>query len=137
MRQTRCCFLIGACGMIKLPALVLDSAALFKPSGLNNLAEEFFTTPRVIAEIKDEHARMAMLSLPFELNIRTPDHASVEFGNALKTPLPTHSLVMGFAKKTGDISALSLTDIQVIALAYMLENQMNPNNTLRTSPPQV
>merc|ERR1711918_282797 len=94
----------------------LDSAAIIKATGstLYHHSHEFWTTPSVIKEIRDSRARMHLQTLPFELKVRVPDHLSMK-------------RVIDFAKKTGDYSYLSYTDMEVIALLVMLEKEDKGN----------
>lgn len=77
--------------------------------------------PDVIAEIRDKRARNALEHLPFTLQTREP---SAEALNA----------VVNFSRKTGDFAYLSLTDLRVMALTYMLEAEANGTEHLKTSP---
>ena len=47
------------------------------------------------------------------------------------------SAVSDFAKLTGDYGSLSLTDIKVLALAYMLEVEANGKSRIDTTPKQT
>ena len=109
--------------------IILDAAPLLNNdptiSTLLSKSESLFTTPAVIAEIKDKQARarLEMTIIPF-LTIRTPTPASTKF-------------VSDFARKTGDLSVLSKPDIQVLALAYELECERNHGDwRLRKAPDQ-
>ena len=110
-------------------SLILDAAPILTNnppvSTLIAQAEELFTVPSVISEIRDETARARLQTtlLPF-LKIRTPRPASIK-------------AVTDFAKKTGDLEVLSRPDIQILALTYELECERNGGNwRLRTSPNQ-
>ena len=84
-----------------------------------------YTTPSVIAEIRDESARTRLETLykPF-LQIRSPKPESMAH-------------VRNFAKKTGDAAVLSGVDLEVLALAYDLECERNGGNwRLRDGPGQ-
>ena len=97
--------------------ILLDASPLLlnTPSISTLLAKSttLYTTPSVIAEIRDESARTRLETLykPF-LQIRSPKPESV-----------TH--VRNFAKKTGDAAMLSNVDLEVLALAYDLECERN------------
>jgi len=71
------------------------------------------TTAAVVSEIKGEEARTRFETLykPF-VEIRTPKPESVK-------------IVRDFARLTGDLTVLSSTDIDVLALAYDLECERN------------
>lgn len=90
--------------------LVLDAGPIIANTTLPR-ASKYYTTPAVLAELKDESARSRLTSL-YDLQIRAPRLASVVF-------------VRNFAKKTGDAEVLSGTDIGVIALTYELECEQN------------
>ncbi|MCJ1437590.1 Nin1 binding protein [Xylographa pallens] len=98
-------------------SIILDSSPLLvnEPSISTLLAksEKIYTIPQVITEIrdKDARARLDVTVLPF-LTIRSPRPASV-------------TVIMDFARRTGDLAVLSSTDIHVIALAYELEGELN------------
>lgn len=85
------------------------------------IAQNFWTVPDVLAEIRDKKARAMLEQLPFELQTREPSAEAM-------------AAVIAFARKTGDFSYLSLTDLRVLALAYMLEVEANGAEHLRTSP---
>ena len=110
-------------------SIVLDAAPLIANtppiSTLLKKAEQIFTTPSVISEIKDAaaRARLETLVMPF-ITLRTPSANSTKF-------------VVEFARKSGDFAVLSKTDIEVIALAYELECERNGGDwRLRKSPGQ-
>lgn len=103
----------------KYAALVLDSAAFLSntvsPSSLLSRAEKTYTTPDVISEIKDSHARsrLNLQWLPF-LEVRSARSKSVD-------------KILEVAKKTGDKEVLSSTDLGVLALALELETELRGN----------
>ncbi|KAG5923641.1 hypothetical protein E4U42_004908 [Claviceps africana] len=110
-------------------SLIIDTGPLIKNdpsvSALLSQAEALYTIPSVIPEIRDPatRARVETTLLPF-LTIRAPGHASVKF-------------VTDFAKRTGDYSVLSRTDIEIIALGYELECERNNGDwRLRNTPGQ-
>jgi len=97
--------------------LILDAGPILRndPSISTLLAksENIVTVPPVIAEIKDvpTRTRVETMLLPF-LIIKNPSPQSVKF-------------VTDFARKTGDLSVLSKTDLSLLALAYELECEKN------------
>ena len=93
-----------------LKHLVVDSGAIITGERLEHLAENFWTVQEVIEEIRDSRSRHVLSTAPFHLNIRCPSAEAV-------------SAVSAFAKKTGDYRVLSLADIKVLALTYMLEKE--------------
>lgn len=114
--------------MGKLPALVLDAGPLLTQTynDLQTLADKFYTTPSVHAEIKDARARQNLLLWGDNLVLRQPKPEAV-------------TAVTEFAKKTGDYAVLSSTDLQVIALAYEVDVEAHGGDTghLRKAPKPV
>lgn len=109
--------------------IVLDAGPILKNtpplSTLLAQCEELLITPSVVAEIRDPdaRARVETLYLPF-LKQRSPSPKSV-------------AVLSEFARKTGDRSVLSKTDIEVLALAYELECERNGGDwRLRSVPGQ-
>lgn len=111
----------------RIESLVLDATPLItqSASSLQQYANNFYTTPGVHSELKDEHARSQLLLWAENLKVRHPKQVYID-----KVSL--------FAKLTGDYSVLSLNDIHIIALAYELEAELN-NGTerLRSYPGEV
>ncbi|KAJ5647333.1 20S-pre-rRNA D-site endonuclease nob1 [Penicillium lividum] len=109
--------------------IVLDAGPILKNtpplSTLLAQCEELITTPSVLAEIRDPDARLRVetLYLPF-LKQRSPNPKSF-------------NIISEFARKTGDRSVLSRTDIEVLALAYEIECERNGGDwRLRSVPGQ-
>uniref|UniRef100_K3X822 C3H1-type domain-containing protein n=1 Tax=Globisporangium ultimum (strain ATCC 200006 / CBS 805.95 / DAOM BR144) TaxID=431595 RepID=K3X822_GLOUD len=105
----------------KVLHLVVDSGAIIKGTDLSALAENFWTVPDVVDEIRDKRSRSALERLPFTLQTREPSSEAM-------------SAVVNFSRKTGDFAYLSLTDLRVMALTYMLEAETNGTDHLKTSP---
>ena len=91
-------------------ALILDTGPLIKNdppvNALRARAAELYTTPAVLAEIRDAEtrARIETTLLPFL---------------CVRNPRPESILIVGeVARKTGDLGVLSRTDLHVVALAY-------------------
>jgi rRNA maturation endonuclease Nob1 len=105
-----------------LEFLVLDSGAIIRGHGFSfkNVAKKIYSIPEVIAEIRDSKSRLMLESLPYEIELRQPSDASMK-------------AVADFARKTGDFSALSLTDLKVIALTYTLEAELNGIAHIKTN----
>lgn len=101
----------------RIHSLILDTGPLIKnavsTSTLINSAEELFTTPAIISEIRDEatRSRVQTTLMPF-LKIRTPSPAS-------------YDAVIAFSKKTGDHAVLSRQDLGILALAYEVHCERN------------
>lgn len=99
-----------------ITALIIDAGPLISSTSTDVLlarAQKVYTTPSVVAEIRDAatRARLETAWLPF-IQQRTPKAESVR-------------VVSDFAKKTGDFSVLSVTDLQLLALTYELEVENN------------
>jgi RNA-binding protein NOB1 len=98
-------------------SLVLDTGPLIKNvvsiSTIINSAEELYTTPAIISEIRDEATRMRVETtlMPF-LKVRNPSPAS-------------YDAVIAFSKKTGDHAVLSRQDLGILALAYEIYCERN------------
>ena len=94
-------------------SLILDTGPLIKNdptvSTLLAKAEVLYTIPAVLSEIRDREtrARIDTTLVPF-LRLRSPRADSIKF-------------VSEFARKTGDLEALSKPDIHVIALTYEIQ----------------
>jgi len=114
-------------GKKPIHSLVLDTGPLIKNtvsiSTILNAAEELYTTPAIVSEIRDEatRSRVQTTLMPF-LKIRNPSPASL-------------NVVVEFSKKTGDYSVLSRQDLGVLALAYEIYCERNEGNYgLREAP---
>lgn len=110
-------------------SLVIDTGALIKNepsvSTLLAQAEELYTTPEVLAEVRDEATRIRVQTtlVPF-LKLRSPRPESIKF-------------ISGFARRTGDLEVLSRQDIHLLALTYELELERNHGDwRLRKEPGQ-
>lgn len=127
--------------------LVVDSGPIIKGTKVESLgAETIVTVPEVLKEIRDRQARHVLETLPVEILTKEPSDEAIARG-ARRPPrrgvsggqLTTRvSLVRGvvsaFARKTGDLAALSLVDTKVLALAWMLEKECNGARHLRSEP---
>ncbi|KAJ6164623.1 D-site 20S pre-rRNA nuclease [Penicillium chermesinum] len=109
--------------------IVLDAGPILKNtpplSTLLAQCEELVTTPTVLSEIRDPDARLRVetMYMPF-VKQRSPNPTSV-------------NTMSEFARKTGDRSVLSRTDIEVLALAYEIECERNLGDwRLRSVPGQ-
>ena len=105
--------------------LVLDSGPLFNNSFPASLADKFYTVPAVIEEIRDESSRARLAQLPFKLETRNPSPEAM-------------AIVTRFARATGDLSVLSATDLQVIALTITLNLEKNgEGSNMRRNPSEL
>lgn len=98
----------------QVQALVLDATPLITQhvSTLQTYASQFYTTPTVYNEIKDENAKQNLALWGEKLQVRHPKPEFVK-------------KVTDFSKLTGDYAVLSANDIHVIALTYELECELN------------
>ncbi|KZW04357.1 hypothetical protein EXIGLDRAFT_758651 [Exidia glandulosa HHB12029] len=94
--------------------LVLDAGPLLAQTQLRGVAQNYYTVPHVISELRDKSARehLDRLALVAGINIvtRNPDTASL-----LK--------VVACAKRSGDYSVLSQADLAVLALTLSLHEK--------------
>ncbi|CAH8557477.1 unnamed protein product [Schistosoma turkestanicum] len=90
--------------------IVVDTAPFVKRTRLETFGASIYTVPQVVAEIKDVQTREYMDCLPYTLHCQTPENESI-------------NIIRGIAKQTGDLSVLSTTDINVIALTYELHTK--------------
>ncbi|KAM0418637.1 hypothetical protein ACHAPT_012440 [Fusarium lateritium] len=110
-------------------SLVLDTGPLIKndppANTLRAKAEQLYTLPCIITEIKDAatRSRVETTLLPF-VTLRSPKPESVK-------------VIREFARQTGDLAVLSKPDIEVLALGYELEVERNGGDwRLRSTPGQ-
>jgi len=87
--------------------VVIDAGAAIKLQRLERFGGALYTTGGVLREIRDEHARALLETLPQELKVQEPSTEDV-------------MLVKQFAKHTGDLGFLSQNDIELIALTVSL-----------------
>lgn len=105
--------------------LVLDSAPLLTGDLPASLSEKFYTVPAVIEEIRDEASRARLNQLPFKIETRNPSPEAM-------------AIVTRFARATGDLSVLSATDLQVIALTVTLNLEKNSEGSkMRRDPSEL
>lgn len=109
----------------RLQVLIVDSGAIIRGHGLGFhkcvAPDGFYTVTEVLNEIRDSKARELLNQLPFELHVRQPSDASMR-------------AVAAFAKKTGDFSTLSLTDLKLLALTHTFETELSGGDHIRTEP---
>ncbi|XP_035900619.1 RNA-binding protein NOB1 [Anopheles stephensi] len=107
--------------MPKFQHLVVDTAAFVKNEQLQNYAENCYTVPGVLAEIRNNRQIKNLAVLPYNLQVKSADPDVL-------------AKVVAVAKKTGDYASLSLVDLQVIALTYELETLHVGRDHLREEP---
>ncbi|KAG6356400.1 hypothetical protein INS49_015788 [Diaporthe citri] len=119
----------AAQGQKRIHSLVVDTGPLIKNepalSTLISEAEEIYTIPSVLSEIKDEatRARVQTTLLPF-LKLRSPRPQSIKF-------------ITDFSRRTGDLEVMSKPDIHLLALCYELEIERNGGDwRIRNNPTQ-
>lgn len=100
--------------------VVIDAGAAIKLQRLERFGGEIYTTSNVVNEIRDEHARALLGTLPMELRIREPQSRDIAY-------------VKQFAKLTGDLGTLSQNDIELMALTVGLHRE-NGGEALRDRP---
>ena len=93
-------------GIRRVKHLIVDSGAIIKEVPLHDLADNLWTIPDVIQEIKDRRARHVLQSLPKKLQLKEPSP------QALKA-------IVQFSRLTGDFRSISDADIKVCAY-YLL-----------------
>ncbi|KAI9215990.1 Nin one binding Zn-ribbon like-domain-containing protein [Blastocladiella britannica] len=103
----------------KARILVLDTAPFIKQVPLYHLADRFVSLADVVGEVRDPAARAAMARLPFKVETKAPSEAAM-------------AAVASFAKKTGDFPALSVTDMRVLAVVWMLTMEEDGIDAIRT-----
>ncbi|WVQ64369.1 uncharacterized protein L199_002532 [Kwoniella botswanensis] len=106
--------------------LILDAGPLLSLTPLRHLAGSFHITPMVLAELRDPKAREHWERLGLtgvEVKVENPSSEAM-------------AAVTAFAKKTGDFSVLSSTDLSVAALTWQYEVKVNGLEGIRTEPGQ-
>lgn len=116
--------------------LVLDAGPLLSLSPIRGLAENYYTVPQVLSELKDrqarEHFEKLGLSAGVRIQVQTPDSISLAHGTSSYCCSLDEKeiderrlcfLVIQFSKKTGDYSVLSHADLCVLALTYGLDKK--------------
>lgn len=102
--------------------VVIDAGAAIKLQRLERFGSEIYTTRDVLSEIKDDKARALLDTMPIDLKVHEPAANDVAF-------------VKVFAKETGDLGFLSMSDIGLIALAVSLQREAG--GEVRNKPPQI
>lgn len=114
-------------GRKKIKTLVFDAGPLITQtaSSLQQHSYNYYTTPGVHGELKDDNARQQLLIWDNKLQVRQPKLQYIQ-------------KVVNFAKLTGDYAVLSTNDLHIIALAYELECEENNGDwRLRKFPGEV
>ncbi|CAI5758254.1 unnamed protein product [Candida verbasci] len=107
--------------------VILDAGPLItQPANqLQQFANEFYTTPGVFSELKDENVRQQLIIWGDQLKIIQPKQEYI-------------NQVSKFARLTGDYNVLSMNDIHIIALAYQFEIEFGKGESnLRKIPGEI
>ncbi|CAD1473864.1 unnamed protein product, partial [Heterotrigona itama] len=86
-----------------------------------DIGVNIITEQDVVNEVTSKRQLRRLVVLPYDLKIQNAYPENIKF-------------VIEFAKKTGDYSSLSATDIKIIALTYQLEKEKIGIDHLRTEP---
>ncbi|CAK9832405.1 RNA-binding protein NOB1 [Anthophora retusa] len=105
----------------KVQYLVVDTSAFIRNAALQDIGINIITEQDVVNEVTNKRQLRRLVVLPYDLTIQNAYSENIKF-------------VTEFAKKTGDYTSLSATDIKVIALTYQLEKEKVGTNHLKTEP---
>lgn len=93
--------------------LVVDTNALIRRVRMDELAEQLYTVPEVLAEIRDSQTKDLVEHMMLQqMTVKEPSHEARLQVNAQ-------------ARKSGDLSSLSHCDLQVMALTWQLHCEAN------------
>lgn len=101
--------------------VIADSGAFIRNAPLQSIAENIYTIPEVVKEIKDKATLQRLQVLPYNIEYRVPSQESIKF-------------VSQFAMKTGDYKSLSAVDLKVMALTYQLEKEFVGSDHIKSAP---
>uniref|UniRef100_A0A8B9NDF3 RNA-binding protein NOB1 n=1 Tax=Accipiter nisus TaxID=211598 RepID=A0A8B9NDF3_9AVES len=107
--------------MARVAHVVADTGAFLSAAPLQDIAQNLYTVPEVLAEIRDRPTRRRLAALPCQLHLRRPRPDLLR-------------LVTDFSKKTGDYPSLSAADLQVLALTCQLQAETDGPGSLRWEP---
>jgi rRNA maturation endonuclease Nob1 len=117
--------------------LVLDAGAIIKGNCLDlfGKTKKIVTVAEVFDEIRDSKSRDLLARLPYEIAEMSPSPAAIKAGKVMVAIIIDCGgfngyyfllyTVSEFSKKSGDFSTLSKTDLKLIALTYMLSQEVN------------
>jgi RNA-binding protein NOB1 len=63
-----------------LKCIVVDTNAIINGTSIRPLAEEFYTCPEVLTEVRSAHSREFLSRLPFELKLMNPSEEAMKAG---------------------------------------------------------
>jgi RNA-binding protein NOB1 len=106
----------------KIVAVVDANAIISMGSSIASLGDVLITTEETLAEVRDPSSRRGLELLPIQC--RAPTASAID-------------TVATFARKTGDIHQLSMEDIRLLALTYMLETGVHGCQHIRSQPAPV
>ena len=69
--------------MTKITNLIVDAGAIIKGIQLQEIGEKFYTTPHVMAEVRDRQVRQQVAALPFEIHEKIPSQEAMRAGTSL------------------------------------------------------
>ncbi|EPT24672.1 Nin one binding (NOB1) Zn-ribbon family protein [Toxoplasma gondii ME49] len=107
--------------------LVVDTGAFLRLKRLDAFGRKFVVPPSVLTEIRDARARAHLSGV-------TLLHPDAELPTVMTAGEADKRWARKFAAMTGDLGSLSDTDLDVIALTYMLQRQTGRIEKLRTKP---
>lgn len=61
-----------------LKCLVIDTNAIINGTSLRHMAEEFYTCPEVLYELRSAHSKEFLSRLPYELKIMNPSEEALK-----------------------------------------------------------
>lgn len=109
--------------------LVLDTGAFLRLKRLDQFGRHFVVPPSVLGEIRDARARAHVAGV-------TLLHPECDLPTVMSATEGDKRWARKFASMTGDLGVLSGTDLDVIALTYMLQRRTGRVEKLRTKPPE-
>ncbi|KAI4488108.1 hypothetical protein M0804_004956 [Polistes exclamans] len=105
----------------KIQYLIVDTSAFIKNAPLQDIGVNIITEQDVVNEITNKRQLRRLVVLPYDLSVESAFPENIKF-------------VTEFAKKTGDYTSLSATDVKVIALTYQLEKEKVGTEHLKETP---
>ncbi|CAH2244672.1 jg1331 [Pararge aegeria aegeria] len=97
----------------KVKHLVVDTTAFIRAANLQEIAESAYTVQEVVDEITNDRQRRKLVVLPYDLKVKDVFSENIKF-------------ITEFAKKTGDYTSLSATDIKTM-INYKLDSIAKPD----------
>jgi RNA-binding protein NOB1 len=104
--------------------LVVDSGGFLRNCPIQEMCQNAYTVPGVVAEIRDKPTRDRLKVLPYELKFRDPSAKSI-------------SAVSKAANESGDFASLSAVDLKVLALTYELTVEHDSEKQIRETLKQL